>query len=244
MISIGYPGAFFAGLLSFASPCVLPLVPGYLSFLAGTSFSEADAADRSAALSRKLIFSSLAFVLGFITVFVALGASATFFSRLIADHIGVLARIAGFVIIVFGLQYMGVIKIPFLYRDLRFHPGTSRATLGSAYLIGLAFAFGWTPCVGPVLATILTLAAGSGSVWHGVLLLGCYGLGIGVPFVAAAAAVGPFMRTAGLLRSRMQWIEMTLGAFMVVTGILIEIGSIAAVGGWLFRTFPIFQRIG
>lgn len=244
MVALGYPGAVLAGVLSFASPCVLPLVPGYLSFLGGVSFEQAAAANRSSAVSRKVVFSAIAFVLGFITVFVALGATATLFSRLIADHIDVLARIAGAIIVLFGLHYMGLIRIPFLYREARFHPQSARATLWSAYLIGLAFAFGWTPCVGPVLATILALAAEGSSVWHGVVLLACYGLGIGIPFVIAAAAIGPFMRAAARLRSRMKWIEVGLGGFMVVTGILILSGSIAGVGGWLFKTFPVFGRIG
>ena len=242
-LSISYPGALIAGVLSFASPCVLPLVPAYLAFLSGVSIEEASA-HQGAAVSRRLIFSSLAFVLGFITVFVLLGASATFFSRVLADHIGVLSKIAGTIIIIFGLQYIGVLRIPFLYREARFHPQTTRPSLISAYLIGLAFAFGWTPCVGPVLATILTLAAQSSSIGHGILLLLCYGIGIGIPFLIAAAAVGPFMRAAAHVRSAMKWVEYSLGAIMIVTGALIVLGSIANIGGWLFKTFPAFGRIG
>lgn len=240
-LSISYPGALIAGVLSFASPCVLPLVPAYLAFLGGASVEQGGAQGRP---SRRLILSALAFVLGFITVFVLLGASATLFSRLIADHIGLLAKIAGSIIIIFGLHYVGLVRIPFLYREARFHPQISRPSLASAYLIGLAFAFGWTPCVGPVLATILTLAADNTSLAHGVLLLLCYGVGIGIPFMIAAAAAGPFMRAAARLRGRIKWIEYALGGIMIATGTLIVLGSIANVGNWLLQTFPAFGRIG
>jgi len=240
-LSISYPAALLAGVLSFASPCVLPLVPAYLAFLGGANVERGATQGPP---SRRVILTALAFVLGFITVFVLLGATATLFSRLIADHIGLLAKIAGSIIIIFGLHYIGLIRIPFLYREARFHPVIAKPSLASAYLIGLAFAFGWTPCVGPVLATILTLAADNTSLVHGVLLLLCYGVGIGIPFMIAATAAGPFMRAAARLRGGMKWIEYSLGGIMIATGALIVLGSIANIGNWLLQTFPVFGRIG
>lgn len=241
---MSYPGALLAGVLSFASPCVLPLVPAYLSFLGGVSFEQVSTQRVDPAVSRRVLLASFAFVLGFITVFVALGASATMLSRVLADHLSVLAKVAGVVVVLFGLHYMGLVRIPFLNYEARFHPMAGRASLLMAYVIGLAFAFGWTPCVGPVLATILTLAATSSSVWHGVLLLALYGIGIGIPFMLAATAIGPFLRIAAHIRARMRWIEVSLGALMVVTGVLIVVGSLASVSGWLLQVFPFLGKIG
>lgn len=242
--SVTYAGAAVAGMLSFASPCVLPLVPAYLSFLGGVSFESLASETRDASTGRRVMLAAVAFVLGFTTVFVALGASATLVGRVLSDHIDVLAKVAGAIIIVFGLHYMGVLRIPFLARDVRFHPTTLPRGIVGAYVMGLAFAFGWTPCVGPVLATILTLAGNSRSVAHGALLLGVYAAGLGVPFLIAAAAVGPFMRVVARLRSRMRSLEVALGGMMIVTGVLIWVGSIADVSGWLLRSFPVLARGG
>ncbi|HVA36075.1 MAG TPA: cytochrome c biogenesis protein CcdA [Candidatus Dormibacteraeota bacterium] len=240
---VSYPGALLAGVLSFASPCILPLVPAYLSFLAGVSFEEIADERRDPAIARRVVLSSLAFVAGFVTVFVVLGASASVVSRVLVDHLGLLAKVAGVVVILFGLHYTGLLPLRLLSYDLRFRPVRASGGAG-AFLMGLAFAFGWTPCVGPVLATILTLAAAQTSIWRGVALLTCYGIGIGLPFVAAAAAVGPFMRLAAGMRSRMRWVEVALGGMMIATGSLILVGSVANVSGWLMRTFPALSRVG
>jgi len=240
---VSYPGALLAGVLSFASPCILPLVPAYLSFLAGVSFEEIADERRDPAIARRVVLSSLAFVAGFVTVFVVLGASASAVSRVLVDHLGLLAKVAGVVVILFGLHYTGLLPLRLLSYDLRFRPVRASGGAG-AFLMGLAFAFGWTPCVGPVLATILTLAAAQTSIWRGVALLTCYGIGIGLPFVAAAAAVGPFMRLAAGMRSRMRWVEVALGGMMIATGSLILVGSVANVSGWLMRTFPALSRVG
>lgn len=241
---ISFAGALAAGMLSFASPCVLPLVPAYLAFLGGVSFESLAAPQRDASVSRRVMIAAFAFVCGFTTVFMILGASATTLGRLLADHIDVLAKIAGTMIVIFGLSYVGLLRMTFLARDVRFHPTKTPRGVFGAYIMGLAFAFGWTPCVGPVLATILTLAGNAGSVQRGVLLLGSYGIGIGIPFLFAAAAIGPFVRLTARLRSRMRIVEASLGGMMIATGVLIWAGSLANISGWLLRTFPVLARGG
>jgi cytochrome c-type biogenesis protein len=219
------------------------LVPAYLSFLGGVTFEQAPHARSRAALARAFS-AALAFVLGFVLVFVALGASATLLGRVLADQFGLLAKIAGVTIVLFGIHYTGLVNLRFLNYEARFHPVARRAGVATAFVMGLAFAFGWTPCVGPVLATVLVVAGSSPSMLHGVLLLSVYGLGLGIPFVAASLAVGPFVRAAAALRSRMRWIEVSLGAIMIATGVFIFVGSIANVSAWLIRAFPVLSRIG
>ena len=242
--SVNYAGAAIAGLLSFASPCVLPLVPAYLSFLGGVSFETLASDSREPSTVRRVMIAALAFVLGFSTIFVTLGASATLIGHALSDHIEILAKIAGAFIVVFGLHYIGILRIPLLARDVRFHTTALPRGIFGAYVMGLAFAFGWTPCVGPILATILTLAGNSTTVAHGALLLGAYAAGLGVPFLLAAAALGPFMRVVARLRAQMRSIEIVLGATMIVTGVLIWVGSIASVSGWLLRVAPGLARGG
>ena len=241
---LGYLTAFLAGGASFASPCVLPLVPAYLSFLAGVSYEELTDATREATIRKRVTVAALAFVLGFVLVFVALGASATFVGKALIDHADLFTKISGVAIVLFGLLSMGLIRIPALMRDVRFHPATLKGGPAGAFLMGLAFAFGWTPCVGPLLGAILALAANTGSVTSGMVLLSLYGLGIGLPFLLAAFAVRPFLRVLGRLRSRMRAIELSVGVVMIATGILIFTGSLANVSGWLLRFFPVLGRFG
>ncbi|TAM60928.1 cytochrome c biogenesis protein CcdA [bacterium] len=243
-MTITYPGALLAGILSFASPCVLPLVPAYLSFLAGVSFDTIAAKSRAGGLDRRVMVAALAFCAGFVTVFVLFGVSATLLGRLVAVHLELLEKIAGAIVIVFGLHYAGLLRLPALNRDLRFHPVRARAGTLSAFVMGLAFAFGWTPCVGPALAAILVLAGQQTSPGQGAALLACYGLGIAIPFIGAAAAVNSFLRVAARVRRYERWIALAMGALMVVTGVLIVAGSLASVSGWLLRTFPGFSRVG
>ncbi len=242
--AVTYAGALVAGVLSFASPCVLPLVTAYLSFLGGVTFEDATSSRPEPAVVRRVLMSAAAFVLGFTTIFVILGASATLLGRVLADHFNVFARIAGAIIIVFGIHYTGLVPLRFLNYEARFHPTDRPGSILSAFVMGLAFAFGWTPCVGPVLATILIVAANTGSVWRGVLLLGCYGFGIGVPFLLAAVAVGRFLHLATRFRHHIRWVEVSLGAIMIATGAIILAGSISGVSGWLLRTFPGFSGVG
>ena len=237
-------GALGAGLLSFASPCVLPLVPGYLGFLGGATLQELTASDGVRISARPVFIAALAFVAGFVALFVALGAGATALSGLLIAHFEVLAKIAGIVIVLFGLHFIGIVRIPLLYREARLHVERRTAGIAGAFLVGVAFAFGWTPCVGPVLAGILTVAASTESVGKGMGLLAAYGLGMGVPFLAAAAFTGPFLRLAARLRSRMRIIEIALGIILVITGALIFAGSMPEIGQWLIDSFPALGRIG
>ncbi|GAC1403054.1 MAG: cytochrome c biogenesis protein CcdA [Candidatus Velthaea sp.] len=241
---LAYPTAFLAGGASFASPCVLPLVPAYLSFLAGVSHDDLVDARRGSELSRRVLVAALAFVAGFGAVFVALGASATLIGQLLIDHADVLEKISGLLVIAFGLHFIGWLRVPLLFQDARFHLQRMPSGPFGAFVMGLAFAFGWTPCVGPILAAILTLAANGKSLGYGMALLACYALGLGVPFLLAAFAIGPFMRIIRRLRDRMRAIEISVGVMMVGTGALIVTGSLANISGWLLKTFPALGQFG
>ncbi|MER2266003.1 cytochrome c biogenesis CcdA family protein [Methylobacterium oxalidis] len=240
---VGILTAFGAGLLSFLSPCILPLVPPYLCFLAGVSLQElVERPDRS--LARRAVLRALAFVLGFSTVFVALGASASAAGQLLADHVGVLSRVAGIVIAALGLHLIGVFRWMPLLRDVRVQVEARPQGVAGAFLVGLAFAFGWTPCVGPVLASILLLAGGEDEVARGAWLLAAYAAGIGLPFVAAAFFTGPFLRLAGRFRRHLRTVEATMGLALVATGLVIFGGWMPLVGAWLTDAVPVLGRIG
>ncbi len=242
---ISYGGALIAGLLSFLSPCVLPLVPPYLCYLGGMTVEQlAEEQEARTAAARRVFAAAFAFVLGFSTVFVALGASATALGQIVAQHLDLLAKIAGVVIIVLGLHFLGAFRIAVLFREARFHIESRPAGLIGAYVVGLAFAFGWTPCVGPVLAVILFVAASEESLWQGTLLLGTYAAGLGIPFLAAALAAGPFLRFMRRFRGRVRIVERVLGAALVITGVLFITGSMNDFGFWILETFPGLGRIG
>ncbi|GAC1413528.1 MAG: cytochrome c biogenesis protein CcdA [Vulcanimicrobiaceae bacterium] len=243
-MNIGYPGAFFAGMLSFASPCVLPLVPAYLSFLAGVSFADVSAPDRSPQNARRVMSAALSFVCGFATVFTVLGATATALGHFLSAHLAILDVASGVLIVLFGLHYTGLLRVRYFDLEKRIHSQRVAAGIVGAYLIGLSFGFGWTPCVGPVLATILSFAANESSVWKGAILLAVYSAGIGVPFLLAAAFVEPFMRVATSLKRRMRWLEMSMGTMMIVTGVLIIGGSLSYVSGWILQHAPALGRVG
>jgi cytochrome c-type biogenesis protein len=244
-MNVTYFGALFAGFLSFLSPCVLPLVPPYLCFLGGTTFDQLTGEDETPThVYKTVVMSSVAFVLGFTTVFVLLGATATALGQLVAENLPLLAKIAGVIIIVAGLHFLGVIHIPILHREARYHADTRPAGLIGAYVIGLAFAFGWTPCIGPVLGAILAVAAGEGSVSQGVGLLFVYSLGLGIPFILAAVAIKPFMSAMQRFRGRMAMMEKVLGGFLVLTGILFLTNSMTFISGWILQTFPGLATIG
>ena len=244
-MSVTYFGALIAGLLSFLSPCVLPLVPPYLCFLGGTTFDQLTGEDETPShVYTTVVMSSVAFVLGFTTVFVTLGATATFAGQLIAENLPLLSKIAGVVIIIAGLHFLGVIHIPILHREARYHADARPAGLVGAYVIGLAFAFGWTPCIGPVLAAILAMAAGQDSVSQGVSLLLVYSLGLGIPFIAAAVAIRPFLKLLQRYRKHLATMEKVLGAFLVLTGILFLTDSMTLIAGWILQAFPVLATIG
>lgn len=242
---VTYAGAFGAGLLSFLSPCILPLVPPYLCFLGGVTLDQVVGEDKAnSQLMRRVFIAAIAFVLGFSTVFVSLGATASAIGQMIADYMDLLSKIAGGVIIVLGLHFMGVFKIGILYRDARYHAESKPAGLIGAYIIGLAFAFGWTPCVGPVLAAILFVAGSEDSVGKGASLLAVYSAGLGIPFLAAAILVKPFMAFMGRARRHMQTVERVLGALLVATGVMFLTGSVSDVAFWLLEAFPALGKAG
>jgi cytochrome c-type biogenesis protein len=244
MLDVTYGGAFLAGLISFVSPCVLPIVPPYMAYLAGLTFDELQDDNRSAASTRQLILSSIAFVLGFTTVFVALGTTASVIGQSIARYFDALSVIAGVIIIVMGLHFIGVFRIGLFYREARFQIDRRPAGVLGAYVLGLAFAFGWTPCVGPVLAAILFVAGAEATAARGGLLLGIYSLGIGLPFLLAAVFASRFLGWASRFKRHMHKIEIAMGAILVVTGILFMTGQMSEIAYWLLETFPAFQEFG
>jgi len=191
-----------------------------------------------------VVLSSVAFVLGFTTVFVILGATATILGQLVVENLPILAKIAGGVIIIAGLHFLGVIHIPILHREARYHADTRPVGLVGAYVIGLAFAFGWTPCIGPVLGAILAVAAGEDSVRQGVSLLFVYSLGLGIPFILAALAIRPFMSALQRFKGHVATVEKVMGAFLVLTGILFLTNSMTLIAGWILQTFPFLATIG
>ena len=244
MLDVSLGGALAAGLLSFVSPCVLPIVPPYLAWLAGISFDELKSETAGAEQRRRVIVAAIAFVLGFATVFIALGATASVIGKTIAQYFDALAIIAGILIIAMGLHFLGVFRIGMLYREARVQVDRKPAGPLGAYVMGLAFAFGWTPCVGPVLAAILFIAGSEGTALRGAALLGAYSLGIGIPFILAAAFASRFLGWAARFKKHMRKIEMAMGALLVVTGMLFITGQMSAISYWLLETFPAFQTIG
>ena len=237
--SVGFAAAFAAGVLSFLSPCVLPIIPGYLSFMTGLTTRQLT--DERPPTSVVLVPSVL-FVVGFSLVFVALGASASVLGQFLSEYRSVLMRVGGVLVFAFGLLMIGVIKVPWLYGEARVDLERSRAFgKGAALVMGMAFAAGWTPCVGPILGTILALAAGSGGAVHGAALLLAYSLGLGVPFILTALLFG---RLTGLLR----WlnrhslvINRVAGAVLMVLGVLIFSGQLGRLAGWFTRVLPSLQ---
>ena len=246
MFDVSSAGAFLAGLLSFLSPCVLPIVPFYLSYLAGTGIHQIAAGvpvDRSVRV--RAVISAFLFALGIITIFVGLGAVATTFGQMVREWFGVLRWIAAAIIGLMGLHFLGVLKIEFLYRQLRAEPKVSTGlTYAESFVIGAAFAFGWTPCVGPVLSAILFTAAGQETAGQGAWLLFAYGAGMSLPFVVAAAFIGPFMRFMAHFRRYLGYVEKVMGVLLIVFAILIATNSMNLIGNWLLNTFPVFSRIG
>jgi cytochrome c-type biogenesis protein len=234
-------GAFLAGLLSFASPCVLPLVPPYLAYIGGVTVEEL----RGAGGGRGRVWlAALCFVAGFSTVFVALGATASWLGQAVSAYLGWLSVVAGALIVLMGLHFLHVLRLPLLDRTARVGVAQKPAGMIGAYLIGLAFGFGWSPCVGPVLAAILIVAGATESAGEGARLLFVYSLGIGLPFLIAAGFAGAFMRTMARWRSRMGAIEKAMGALLVVTGVLIFTGQMATIAYWLIEVFPALGKIG
>jgi cytochrome c-type biogenesis protein len=235
--------ALIAGLVSFLSPCVLPLVPPYLVYLAGTSLERFADKEPEPRVKRETATAALLFVLGFSTVFVAFGASASVIGSLIRAYSEILATVAGIAIIIMGLHFLGITQIALLHRQKRMHVAKPVGLWG-AYVMGLAFAFGWTPCIGPILAAILAVAASEQTVAKGAGLLAVYSLGLGIPFIVAAFAIEPFAAFLARFRKHLRRVEQVMGALLVLTGIAFLTGSINTMSVWMLEAFPVLGRIG
>ncbi len=232
MTSLPLPiAAFLAGLVSFLSPCVLPLVPGYVSLISGVGVEELKV--RESQLLSKLMLNSISFIFGFSIVFIMLGAISTEVGQLIARYKSLLAQVAGVVIILFGLHLTGIFRINALYADKRLHGVKGGSTVGGAFLIGFAFAFGWTPCVGPILAVILGFAAAQDSVLKGIALLAVYSLGLAVPFLLTALALERFLKFYGRFKAFMHAIEVASGALLIALGVLLVFGRFTILSNYL-----------
>jgi cytochrome c-type biogenesis protein len=236
--------ALFAGLLSFLSPCVLPLVPPYLVYLAGTSLERLSDAEPERRARRETVLAALLFVAGFSTVFVSFGASATLIGKLVLAWSNELTVAAGIVIIIMGLHFLGITPISFLMEEKRMEM-VKPVGLWGAYVMGLCFAFGWTPCIGPILATILAVAASKETVAKGAGLLAVYSAGLGIPFLIAAFAVEPFAAFLTRFKRHLGRVEKVMGGLLVLTGIAFAFTHVTAdVSNWILETFPALGRIG
>ncbi len=243
MTNVTIAAALVAGMLSFISPCVLPLVPPYIVYLTGASLERLADAEAELRVRRETIVAAILFVLGFSTVFVALGASASAIGGLLRVYSAPLAVLAGIGIIVMGLHFLGLTPVAWLMREKRLEV-TKPVGLWGAYLMGLAFALGWTPCIGPILAAILAVAASQATVLKGAGMLAVYSLGLGVPFLIAALAVEPFAAFLARFRAHLGLVEKTMGGLLVLTGIAFLTGTVSEASYWLLDTFPILGKIG
>ncbi|MGH6663079.1 MAG: cytochrome c biogenesis CcdA family protein [Rhodospirillales bacterium] len=240
--NIGMLSAFVAGIISFLSPCVLPLVPGYVSYVAGHSL--ADRKGGVLALRLPALGLSGSFVLGFSTVFVLLGASATALGQSLLEYRYELNIVGGAIVILFGLFVMGAMRLPWLQRDFRFHLEIPGGRPVSAYVLGLAFGFGWTPCIGPILGAILTVSAASATVAGGVALLGIYSLGLGVPFLLAALFTDGLLARIKAIGRIGRALQLLAGAVMVLMGVAMMTGRLTEFSYWLLEAFPVLGTIG
>jgi cytochrome c-type biogenesis protein len=241
MDSVSITTAFVFGIISFISPCVLPLVPGYLSFISGYSLDEMQESAPSDLL-KKVTLNSLLFVAGFSVVFVALGASATEIGRFLLQRFTLLSKIAGAIIIIFGLNCVGLFKIRFLNYEKKFHAGKRIGMLGS-FVAGLAFAFGWTPCIGPVLAAILALAAQQDTIGKGIALLSIYSLGLGVPFLVASLSINAFLAFFTKFKKYIKWVEVTGGVLLIIVGVLIMTNNLTLISAYFAKWFPFLNQL-
>lgn len=245
MLGLSLPVVFGAGVLSFLSPCVLPLVPPYLTYMSGVSFEQMRAGGEKSQMAwRRSVFTSLFFVLGFSVVFIALGATATAFGQVFRTALPWLTPIAGILIIIMGLHFLGLFRIGMLDVQVRHRgPGMASGPVGG-FLLGLAFAVGWTPCIGPILAAILAVAANQVSATEGATLLAVYSAGLGVPFILAGLAIGPFLSFFQNFKKHLGMIEKIMGGFLVLTGLLFLTGNFTRISFWFLETFPGLSEFG
>jgi cytochrome c-type biogenesis protein len=242
--NVTYLAALFAGLISFISPCVLPLVPAYISFISGVSMEELRNAERRQQTTFRLMMSSLLFIAGFTVVFVLLGATATVIGNFLLKNLGFLSKAAGVILILFGLHVAGFIKIPFLNYEARFQADNKPKSAIGAFLVGSAFAFGWTPCIGPILGGILAIAGSQETVGQGMLLLLVYSIGLGIPFFLTAAATQRLLSAMNRVKKRFKTIELVSGAFLIIIGVMMVFNLFTALNGMLVKWLPWLAKIG
>ncbi len=223
--------AFLAGILSFLSPCVLPLVPGYVSLISGASVEDLQSPERR--MLRTVMLHSVTFVLGFSVVFIALGAAATGIGQVVNEYHSLLSKIAGVIVIIFGLHLTGIWKIKALYADKRLHDVKGGSSAVGSFAVGFAFAFGWTPCIGPILATILVLAGAQQTVLKGIVLLAVYSLGLAVPFLLTSLGVDRFLSFYGRFRRHLHTVEVISGILLIAVGVLIFLNNLKLLSGYL-----------
>ena len=233
--------ALTAGIISFLSPCVLPIVPPYLAYMSGVSLNEIEG---SQAARRKAVVAALCFVLGLSTVFLFLGFTASAFGAFFLQNQQLFAQISGVIVIIFGAHFLGIFRIPFLDREARIEAGDHGGTSFGAYILGLAFAFGWTPCIGPQLGAILSLAASEASVARGTMLLGIYALGLGLPFLLAAMFLTRAMGVMNRLKPHMKLIERMMGVLLILVGLALVTGAFSSFSYWLLERFPALATLG
>ena len=245
MLDVSYFGAALAGLLSFFTPCVLPMVPFYLCYMAGLSMDALrDDKGIPKGVQRQLVVSSIFFALGVTTIFVLLGMGATALGQAFAQWRDVLRYVAAGILLIFGLHFLGVVRVPLLYREARVETNVAPTTIAGAYLMGLAFGFGWTPCVGPALAAILMVASGMGDIWRGGLLLLVYGLAMTAPFVIAALFARPFLGWLQRNRRYLAHVEKAMGVMLILFAVLIATNSVNYIAQWLIEIIPAFGNLG
>lgn len=245
MLETTYAGALMAGLLSFFTPCILPMVPFYLCYMAGISMSELRGGEAIApGAQRRLVVSAVFFAFGVTTIFVLLGLGATALGQAFAQWKQPLSYVAAAVLFVFGLHFLGIVRIPILYREARLDTKTEPTNAVGAYVMGLAFGFGWTPCVGPALAAILMVASGMGDLWRGALLLMVYGVGMTAPFVVAALFARPFLGWMQRNRKYLNHVEKIMGVMLILFAVLIATNSVNRIADFLIRVFPGFINLG
>jgi cytochrome c-type biogenesis protein len=244
-----FGGALLAGLLSFLTPCILPMVPFYLSYMAGISMAELRGTGQGAAqiapgAQRRLVVSAVAFALGVTTIFMLMGMGATALGQAFRAWMGPLSYVAAAILFLFGLHFLGVIRIPFLYREARIEAKADPSTIFGAYVTGLAFGFGWTPCVGPALAAILMVASGMGDLTRGTMLLFFYGIGMTAPFILAAFFARPFLALMARHRAKLAYVEKAMGVMLIVFAILIATNTLSYIADFLIKTMPSITSLG
>ena len=236
--NISLLAAFIAGIISFISPCVLPLIPMYISFISGLSLEEMKNGIGNKRILRRVAIGSLLFILGFSIVFIVMGASATFLGRFLLAKLSILRKISGFIIIIFGLHITGVFRLGFLNYEKRFHFRHRPARFLGPFLVGLAFAFGWTPCIGPVLSAILIYSGSQETVWQGISLLSMYSLGLGVPFFLAGIGANTFLSFLKKIRKYYRVVEIVTGIFLMIMGVLLIMDFLTVLNDYLVKWFP------